>query len=123
MKEGQFEALAKGAKDLGVMGICHHMDDEQENFKHMIAVEGTELPELPGAVVLDIPASTFAVFEAVGPLPDQLQKVWKNIFSEWFPAIGYEHADAPELEIYYPGDTTAPDYKTEVWIPILEKKA
>ena len=27
----------------------------------------------------------------------------QRIFSEWFPSSGWEHADAPELEIYSAG--------------------
>ena len=29
-------------------------------------------------------ASTWAIFEAVGPFPDALQNVWGRIYSEWF---------------------------------------
>jgi AraC family transcriptional regulator len=69
----------------------------------------------------EIPASTWAVFESIGPMPGAIQKVWKRIFSEWFPATGYEHADAPELEVYLPGDPSDSNYKCEVWIPIINK--
>ncbi|MCL6613607.1 MAG: GyrI-like domain-containing protein [Firmicutes bacterium] len=69
----------------------------------------------------EIPAATWAVFTSVGPLPGAIQKVWGRIFSEWFPASGYEHADGPEIEVYPPGDGQAPDYRCEVWIPIVKK--
>ncbi|KAB8138124.1 AraC family transcriptional regulator, partial [Gracilibacillus oryzae] len=55
-------------------------------------------------------------------MPDAIQNVWKRIFSEWFPSTGYEHADAPELEVYYPGDPASADYRSEVWIPVIDKK-
>lgn len=29
--------------------------------------------------------------------------------------------NAPELEVYTEGDTTAADYYSEVWIPVVEK--
>lgn len=46
---------------------------------------------------LDVPASTWAVFEAVGPFPDTLQSVWGRIYSEWFPSSHYEQAEGPEI--------------------------
>lgn len=68
-----------------------------------------------------VPAHTWAVFDSVGPMPDAIQDVWKRIFSEWFPATGFEHADAPELEVYPEGDPNAADYVCQVWIPIVKK--
>ena len=44
--------------------------------------------------------------------------VTRRIFSEWMPSAGYQHACAPELEVYPEGDTSSPDYRCEVWIPI-----
>ncbi|MBO8155785.1 MAG: GyrI-like domain-containing protein [Bacillaceae bacterium] len=45
----------------------------------------------------------------------------QRIFSEWFPATGYEHADAPELEVYYSGNPNDENYRSEVWTPIKNK--
>ncbi len=47
-----------------------------------------------------IPASTWAIFTSVGPLPGAIQSVFGRIFQEWFPATGYKHAEAPVLEVY-----------------------
>lgn len=45
-----------------------------------------------------------------------------QIFSEWFPSTGYEHAEAPELEAYpASGDIHASDHRTEIWIPVVKK--
>lgn len=30
------------------------------------------------------------------------------------------NSDAPELEVYFPGNPSAQDYKCEVWIPIIK---
>jgi AraC family transcriptional regulator len=54
-------------------------------------------------------------------MPGAIQKVWERIFQEWFPATGYEHAEAPELEVYPDGNTAAEDYRCEVWIPVVKK--
>ncbi|MEN6312844.1 MAG: GyrI-like domain-containing protein [Clostridiaceae bacterium] len=49
---------------------------------------------------------------------EKVQALWKRIFPEWFPTSGYEHADAPEFEMYYrAGDDK---YIAEVWIPVVK---
>ena len=111
--------MEQEAGEMGFLGICADMDEDQSEFTYMIAVEGNQTKE--GAVVREIPAQTWAIFESVGPLPRAIQSVTERIFAEWFPSTGYEHADAPELEIYPTGDTNAEDYYCEVWIPIKKK--
>lgn len=118
---GLCEKLFKIAGSLGVLGVCTDFEHDKGEFTYVIAVEKlkTEVPD--DLVEKEIPAATWAIFEAVGPIPGALQEVWKRIFSEWFPATGYEHADAPELEIYLPGNPNDSNYKCEVWIPIIKK--
>ncbi|MGN7456241.1 AraC family transcriptional regulator [Paenibacillus pasadenensis] len=99
--------------------------DETERFRYMIAVEapaGT-VPapfEHAGAefVEREVPASTWAVFTAAGPLPESVQSVTKRIFSEWFPSTGYEHAGGPELELYLEDGGPDTDAVTEIWVPV-----
>jgi len=103
------------------MGICLPMDPGQEEFSYMIAVEGG--PELAGDewTGYTVPALTWAVFTSVGPLPGSIQETFRRIFQEWFPSTNYEHDHGPELEVYLDGDSSAPDYRCEVWIPIVKK--
>ncbi len=42
----------------------------------------------------------------------------KRIITEWLPSSGYVYANLPDIELYPNGDINAPDYTTEVWIPI-----
>ena len=67
---------------------------------------------------LEVAASTWAVFTAVGKFPEALQNVWARIYSEWFPASGYELAGGPEILWNESPDTAKPDYKSEIWIPV-----
>ncbi|KGM45005.1 hypothetical protein NP83_08585 [Neobacillus niacini] len=46
---------------------------------------------------LEVPALTWAVFEAVGPFPNTLQNVWGRIYSEWYPSSNYQLAVGPEM--------------------------
>lgn len=71
---------------------------------------------------LEVAASTWAVFTAVGPFPETLQNVWGRIYSEWFPSAGYELAEGPEMLWNEHKDTTSPAFKSEIWIPVRQKQ-
>lgn len=71
--------------------------------------------------VLPVEASTWAVFTAIGEFPRALQDTWARIYSEWFPSSGYELTGGPELLWNEGKDTTVPDYKSEIWIPVIKK--
>lgn len=70
---------------------------------------------------LDVDASTWAVFEACGAFPAALQEVWGRIYAEWFPSSGYELAIGPEILWNEGKDTSAQDYRSEIWIPVCKK--
>lgn len=115
--DGTCEQLGKMcADDMGIMGICASFDEDRFDYYSAVTYTGGEIPQ--GMETFAVPALTWAVFEAVGPIPDAIQDIWKRIFSEWFPSSGYEHAEGPELEVYENGDMSKPDYRSFVWIPV-----
>ncbi len=120
-QDGTIEKICDANPSKSMLGICmNDFDDEMKTFTYVIGVEqgdkkGEDLESF------EIPASTWAVFESVGPMPEAIQKVWERIFSEWFPATGYEHAGLPELEVYPSGDNNNEHYYCEVWIPVKAK--
>ncbi|MCR9040687.1 AraC family transcriptional regulator [Bacillus sp. L381] len=71
---------------------------------------------------LEVPASTWAVFEAIGSFPDALQEVWGRIYSEWFPSSNYEQIEGPEILWNEHKDVTSPSFKSEIWVPISKKE-
>ncbi|MNB71053.1 Transposon Tn10 TetD protein [compost metagenome] len=91
--------------------------EEKGELDHYIGVatEG-EVPE--DLAALEVPAGTWAVFEAVGMFPDALQNVWGRIYSEWFPASSYQQAEGPEMLWNESKDTSSPKYRSEIWIPV-----
>ncbi|QTM97943.1 helix-turn-helix domain-containing protein [Sediminibacillus dalangtanensis] len=101
----------------GVLGVCvdHKNDKQTIDYWVATAFNGDPPQELEQ---MNIPASRWAVFEARGPVPDAIQKLWKRIFTEWFPTSGYSHAGTPELEVYSSEDPASPDIYSEVWIPV-----
>lgn len=119
--DGTSDELCRMSRGGAMYGICMDMDYEKEQMTYMIAVESNGSSKDSSFTVRTIPAATWAVFTATGPLPGSIQRVTERIYQEWLPATGYEHADAPEFELYPMGDTSAEDYRCEVWIPVVKK--
>lgn len=94
--------------------------EEKGELDHYIGVATTrECPK--NLSKLEVAASTWAVFEAIGPFPDTLQNVWGRIYSEWFPASNYEQKQGPEMLWNENKDVTSPTFKSEIWIPVIKK--
>ncbi|MED4991014.1 MULTISPECIES: AraC family transcriptional regulator [Parageobacillus] len=94
--------------------------EEKGELDHYIGVATTK--ECPDELTqLEVPASTWAVFEAIGPFPDTLQDVWGRIYSEWFPTSNYEQTEGPEILWNADKDVSSPTFKSEIWIPVKEK--
>ena len=119
-QDGSCEKIGALAERKDMLGICMEFDPELEEFTYMIAVESTNNPD-DGMVEKSIPAASWAVFPSLGPIPCAIQKVIDRIFTEWLPFSEYEHANAPELEVYPPGDLQDENYYCEVWIPVFKK--
>ncbi|WP_440119615.1 AraC family transcriptional regulator [Paenibacillus sp. QZ-Y1] len=105
----------------GLISASAHFSEERMEEKgeldHYIGAATTQsAPE--GLAQLEVPASTWAVFTAVGPFPDTLQDVWGRIYSEWSPSSDYELNEGPEILWNEHKDVTSLQYKSEIWIPI-----
>lgn len=94
--------------------------EEKGELDHYIGVASTKTCPAQFAQ-LEVAASTWAVFEAVGPFPETLQNVWGRIYSEWFPSSNYELAKGPEILWNEQKDISSPNFKSEIWIPVLRK--
>lgn len=119
-QNGMIEKLGSLGNGGNLLGACMHMQPESGDFTYMIAAPTDLEAPVEGFSLTMIPRSTWAIFNAVGPVPHAIQQVFERIFQEWFPATGYEVANAPELEVYSPGDTSAEDYLCEIWTPIIK---
>ncbi|MGA9290084.1 MAG: AraC family transcriptional regulator [Anaerobacillus sp.] len=94
--------------------------EEKGELDHYIGVATTKTcPD--NLTQLDVPALSWAVFEAIGPFPDTLQDVWGRIYSEWFPSSIYEQVAGPELLWNENKDVASQTFKSEIWIPVLKK--
>ncbi|WP_182539693.1 AraC family transcriptional regulator [Fontibacillus panacisegetis] len=91
--------------------------EEQGDFDHFIGVATTR--ECPALLTqLNVQASTWAVFESVGPFPETLQNIWGRIYSEWFPSSSYEISEGPEMLWNEHKDMSSPKYRSEIWVPV-----
>lgn len=94
--------------------------EEKGELDHYIGAATTrECPD--NLTQLNVDASTWAVFEAVGPFPETLQNVWGRIYSEWFPSSNYEQREGPEILWNENKDITSPTFRSEIWIPVMKK--
>lgn len=91
-------------------------------------VEGSELDQYIGVAttkqatdqwdVLEVDTTSWAVFTVIGEFPKALQDTWARIYAEWFPTSGYEITAGPEILWNESPDTSKPNYKSEIWIPV-----
>jgi AraC family transcriptional regulator len=134
-EEGLFETFDQlggnqpGAQtESSVLGIsCVENDPANRAFYYLIGIEKPAgMPEkAPCSGELEtyrVPASRWAVFECVGKVPEAIVKSELFAFTEWLPSSEFEHAKAPEMEVYFPGnDGNSDDSYCEFWLPIAER--
>jgi len=71
---------------------------------------------------LFVESGDWAIFEAHGDFLKNLQSIWGRIYSEWFPQSNYEIREGPEILWNEGRDTTKSDFRSEIWIPVRQKK-
>ena len=102
----------------GAFGVC--MDMNGPDFDYWIAdnyVPWEDVPE--GCETLPIPGGLWAEFPCRGPLPESLQRVNTQIWSEWLPSLtGYTLAGGYSLELYAPPAEDPADDVSYIWIPL-----
>ncbi|MGW0505478.1 AraC family transcriptional regulator [Micromonospora sp. NPDC003241] len=89
--------------------------------------EGTELDYWYGVVTgadvpddldaMPVPAGTWAVFETSGTVPEAVQDLWRDVFTQWFPSNPYRSRPGPEISrTRISADGSRAD--AELWIPV-----
>lgn len=77
---------------------------------------------LDNAVVLDISAGLYAVFETTPATQHDfvvtVQQTWKWIYSEWLPKSGYRRGTGYELESY---TESSKKYSERIYIPLMKE--
>jgi len=53
-------------------------------------------------------------------VPECIHAGWKYLMEVFFPEHGYIHSGKPDFEYYFKGDMYSPDYKMELWVPVVK---
>lgn len=106
-----------------IFGVCYgNLPENAKTFDYSIAAKcdnNTVVPE--GFRKNTIPARTWAVFECKGAMPNAMQDMWHKIVSEFFPTSGYQPTYEMDIEAYTEGNMGSPDYRSEIWVPVIKK--
>ena len=127
-EQGWLERLAQvnrgqpGAQTGGVnLGISRvESDPTRREFYYMIAAETAVSDLVNDLESYEVPASQWAAFTCRGKVPESIVEAEIFAFSQWLPGSDYEHAFAPEMEVYLPG-VSEDTYTCEFWLPIQSK--
>lgn len=102
-----------------------YREEEAGRFPYMICASVPEsgLMEKGNYTVVDIPSLTWAFFKTEehteDQTVDQIQNLWKRIYTEWFPMSSYEPFSGPQFEMY--GVAESGKSYCEVWVPVVHK--
>ncbi|GGK86850.1 AraC family transcriptional regulator [Planomonospora parontospora subsp. parontospora] len=118
------EALARIAalsdqEPEGLVNVAHDIAEPREEGSELdyycAAATGGEAPE--GMDVLEVPAGTWAVFEASGPSPQTVQYLWRDVYTQWFPSNPYVSRPGPQITrtVFSPDGREA---EAALWIPV-----
>lgn len=117
-----------GATVCGMYGI--NLDESMggSEFEYLIADNYDPAKEIPdGFATRMIPAHTWAVFSRTGKMPQALQELNQQIFSQWLPTnTEYKIAAGINVELYsdaskFEQGTQDQNYYVEAWIPVERK--
>ncbi|PHV71382.1 AraC family transcriptional regulator [Sporanaerobium hydrogeniformans] len=124
----EFHQMAQGKAICPMYGINADEFMEGNEFEYTIADNYDASKEIPDDFTIKvIPKFTWAVFTCKGKMPDVMQKVNKQIYSEWLPNCKeYEIAAGYCIEMYedpteYPNGVQDENYYSEIWIPVKRK--
>jgi AraC family transcriptional regulator len=103
----------------GIVAVCDGLDPSRAEGTELDYYQGVitsaDAPE--GVTALAVPAGTWAVFTASGPVPQAIQELWRDVFTEWFPSNPYRSRPGPEiLRTRLSPDKAGAD--AELWLPV-----
>lgn len=125
--DGTIEALCKYIPEHNIfkgciIGASFGKDAKDTEFPYAIGAHYNGMPVRDtGLMVEEIPSHTYAVFPCVGSMPEAFQKLYKQIYSEFFPTSEYQPCGGTDFEAYPSADVTDPNYACEIWVAVDKK--
>ncbi len=105
----------------GIFGLVDYYDKETNEINYCIMIQSDK--ELPvGYYEINLPETTWAIFDCRGSVPQSIQKGWTYLNEEWLLKYPFKHAACPELEWYSDQDQSSSQYLSQIWIPIMEEE-
>lgn len=125
--DGTIQALCKYIPQDNIFGDCivgasFGKDATEEEFPYAIGGVYNGLPvEEKDLMVEEIPAHTYVAFPCVGKMPEAFQKLYQQIYSEFFPASEYQPCGGTDFEVYPSADVSSSEYRCEIWVAVEKK--
>ncbi len=119
------ESFLKGHTEYGV---CFPKNGAMGEMTYMIGVEAAEGAAIPEEYrAMKVPAATYAVFSTPSSdatnFSDNIQRLWQNVYGEWFPGSGFEYAPGcVDFERYDERCMTPCDKVCDIYVPIVKKE-
>lgn len=104
-----------------IVGISFSSSKDDTDFPYGIGVAYENGEVADGFIVEEIPASTWAIFECVGAMPEAFKNLWNQVYTEFFPTSEYQPYGGHFFEVYPSTDVLSSDYKCEFWISVQKK--
>ena len=119
IQKKQIENIPNKKQPGTVLGICMDFSADGD-FSYIIGSEVTNTDNVPDDMVSrEIPEANYAVFTALGKMPDSIQNTTKYIYREWLPKSKYQHAHSPEFELYDERSGDSENAEVDIHIPIV----
>ncbi|MFI7608936.1 helix-turn-helix domain-containing protein [Micromonospora sp. NPDC049366] len=114
----RIEALSD-QEPAGIVNVSDNLigdraEGSELDYWHAV-VTGADVPQDLDAI--DVPAGSWAVFEASGAFPSAVQYLWRDVFTQWFPSNPYHSRPGPQISrTVLSSDGT--EAESELWIPV-----
>ncbi|MGX7023918.1 AraC family transcriptional regulator [Vagococcus hydrophili] len=100
-----------------VLGIC--LPGEGEAYDYFIGVRSSEETTNSELETITLPETDWAVFKAVGKVPEAIRETYQEIYESFFPSTSYQQRNLPDFESYpLDLDPMSENHVTEIWIPV-----
>lgn len=105
-----------------IVGASFGKDASDTEFPYAIGAHYNGMPVSDANFTVEkIPAHTYVVFPCVGKMPEAFQKLYQQIYSEFFPTSEYQPCGGTDFEAYPSANVTDPGYTCEIWVAVEKK--
>lgn len=114
----RIEALSD-SEPKGIVNVSDNLPGDRAegaelDYWHGVVTSGPPPEDLDS---LAVAAGAWAVFDSSGAFPQAVQHLWRDVFTQWFPANPYRSRPGPEmLRTRLSADGALAD--AELWIPV-----